>query len=770
VSILKNLRERSIEIENSSMNVLPIKFNFNLLKWWLLLIPFFTFGQTANPRWQDHFSYSEILHIWEINGLIFCSAKNGLFSYDPGSGEIQKISKATELNDVGITAFNYNPYNEIIFVGYERGELDVLAPEENHNFLEIPLHQGYTGSKAVNHIQAFENTAIISGEFGIASFSLVDFEFMETAYFLIGGNYYGVNETAIMDGIIYAAGNGGIYTHPLDGFIANFTSWEQPAGIPNSPYQDIVAFNGNIVASNWGNIYRFDGTNWSHMGFYPSLRDINVNGDVLSIVQVNQVMNYNTDFNLLETISFTQELNTALKSGNTTYGGSKSEGMIAGLSKILPDGPFNNKSWSVTAYDEQIWIAPGGMSNFNTPQLNEDGYFHFDGTSWIHVKNEEMLDARDIVHIEVNPSNTSEVYVSSWFEHPSWGAGESTHIGLFKMVNDAMSAHYNSENSGLKFRERIAGSKLDEQGNLWVAQGFVNQGGSGLARRSANGSWSFINLGSGSGAMRPIVYNGFAFVPSPRSLGGGLYMSDMESVYRVSSNSNNGNLPSNYVITAAIDEDGILWIGTELGLRILYNPIETIQTGNYETQPIIIEQNGLPEALFMDTQINDIEVDGANRKWVATETSGAFYISENGEETIFHFTSSNSPLPSNNVVDIHADPITGVVYFATDKGVVSYRSDAVDVGESFGDVYAYPNPVRPGFNGKVVIKGLPNEADVRIVDVVGNLIYKTKAAGGVAEWDTKNMNGKPVASGIYLVLMTNRDASENKQTKIAIVR
>src|SRR5690606_29144297 len=130
---------------------------------------------------------------------------------------------------------------------------------------------------------------------------------------------------------------------------------------------------------------------------------------------------------------------------------------------------------SVTAYNQQVWIAPGGMNNFNTPQVNQDGYFHFDGSSWIHVKSEEMLNAKDIVHLEVNPSNPSEVYVSSWFEHPSWGGGESIHIGMFKMVNNVMANHYNSENSGLKYRERIGGSKLDEQGNLWVAQGFVNQ-------------------------------------------------------------------------------------------------------------------------------------------------------------------------------------------------------------------------------------------------------------------------------------------------------
>lgn len=740
------------------------------MKWLFLLIPtIFVFSQNTSTRWQDHFSYGNIRHIWEINGLIFCSAENGIFSYDPVSLETQKISKTTDLNDVGITAFDYNPDNEVIFIGYESGELDILTPDGNQNLLQVPLHQGYTGSKIINHITTHQNTAIISGEWGIVTFSLENFEFMETTYFLIGGNYFGVKESVVMDGIIYSAGDAGIYTHPLDGFTANFTSWQQPQGVPNSPYQDIVALNGNIIANTWGNTYRFNGNSWMFMGNYPSLRDIKVNRNFLTISELNSAYNFDNNLNLLETVSFAQDLNTAVKIGSITYGGSKEEGLIAGSNKILPDGPFNNKSWSVTTFDEQIWIAPGGINDFSQPQFNFDGYYHFDGIAWKQVKSQEMLNAKDIVHIEVNPQNTSEIYVSSWMEYPNWES-QNTHIGMFKMVNNTMVNHYNSENSGLKFKERIAGSKLDEQGNLWVAQGFVNDQTMGLAKKDANGAWSYIGLGSRTGAMRPIVYNGFAFVPSPRSSGGGVFISDMTSVYSIKSSAANGKLPTDYVLCVAVDLNGVLWIGTELGLRILYNPIETVQAGNFETQPIIIEQNGIPEALLMDTQINDIEVDGANRKWIATETSGVFYVSESGEETIFNFTSGNSPLPSNKVNDITVNKATGVVYFATDKGVISYRSDAVDVGDSFGDVYSYPNPVRPGFTGNVVIKGLPNDADVRIVDVVGNLIYNTKAAGGIVQWDTKNLKGKPVASGIYLVLMTNRDASETKQTKIAIVR
>lgn len=748
-----------------------------LFRWIFLICPaFFCLAQNNTTRWEDHFSYNNIKHIWEINGFIFCSAENGLFSYDPNSGEMEKISKVNDLNDVGVSAFSYSPELELLLVGYERGEMDMLGPDENHNLLEIPLHQSYTGSKIVNHIFPYQTTAVISGEFGLATFSLEEFEFMETTYFSQTGVYFGVKESAVLDGVIYAASDKGIFSHPLNEFIANFVSWQQPEGMPTTPFQQIVVFQNNLLASTNGNVYRFDGSNWTSFGNFPGLRDLSVNGNVLSITQPNSVTNYNEGFAVIETVSFTQNLNTGLKIGNITYGGSSLFGLVNGLNEIAPDGPYNNKSWAITAYEKQIWIAPGGLNNFNTPQQNADGFYHFNSEKWIHNTSEDMLGAKDIIDIEVNLQDSTEIFVSSWFEQLYWTPQGVPYtdllIGMFKFKNGQMVEHYNSTNSGLKFRERIGGSYMDEEGHLWVGQSYADPNSKTfLHKMSPSGNWTSVDLGAAgsAGARKPFVYQGYGFLPLPRS-NSGLKVTDMQNVYTIDASSNSGNLPSSEVISGAIDQNGILWIGTTLGLRVLYNPIESVQSGSFQADPVIIEQNGIPEAVLTDVQINDIEIDGANQKWIATETGGVYCFSEDGTQTIFHFTAQNSPLPSNKVNDIEVENITGVVYFATDKGVVAYRSDVVEIGDSFGDVYSYPNPVRPGFNGDVTIKGLPNDADVRIVDVVGNLIYKTRASGGVAKWNTKNMKGKPVASGIYLVLMTNRDGSENKQTKIAIVR
>src|SRR5690606_17935712 len=128
-----------------------------------------------------------------------------------------------------------------------------------------------------------------------------------------------VNETAILNGMVYAASDRGIFIHPLDEFLANFVTWQQPAGIPTTNFEHIVKFQGNIVASSGNNVYRFDGNNWSFWTTFPDLRDLAVNGNVLSVTQINRVSNYNPDFGLIDAASYQHELNTGVRIGTNTY-------------------------------------------------------------------------------------------------------------------------------------------------------------------------------------------------------------------------------------------------------------------------------------------------------------------------------------------------------------------------------------------------------------------------------------------------------------------
>ena len=169
-------------------------------------------------------------------------------------------------------------------------------------------------------------------------------------------------------------------------------------------------------------------------------------------------------------------------------------------------------------------------------------------------------------------------------------------------------------------------------------------------------------------------------------------------------------------------------------------------------------------------QINAIAVDGGNRKWIATNSSGVFLVSDDGMETIAHFTTENSPLPSNQINSLAINQITGEVFIGTEKGLVSYMSDATEGSEDYSNVYAYPNPVRPEHGDKVTIMGLMDESNVKITDIRGNIIYQGKSAGGTFTWDCCKKGGRRVATGVYLVLSATPEAKESVVTKIMVVK
>ena len=239
---------------------------------------------------------------------------------------------------------------------------------------------------------------------------------------------------------------------------------------------------------------------------------------------------------------------------------------------------------------------------------------------------------------------------------------------------------------------------------------------------------------------------------------------------RLIGNESQGNLPDNYVTNVALDNNNQLWIGTVRGLRVLFNPTGVFTNPNTQAQEIIIlDDDGVAQELLANISISDIEVDGNNNKWIATE-SGAFYLSSNGQETLYNFTTENSPLPSNTVTDIEVDGSSGRVYFGTPQGIVAFNGTATSAQDSFENVRAFPNPVRPNYSGMVTIDGLMENANVKITDIEGNLVYEEVSQGGSIQWDTRAFGKHKVASGVYMVLIISEDQLETKVTKIMIIR
>jgi Two component regulator propeller len=230
-----------------------------------------------------------------------------------------------------------------------------------------------------------------------------------------------------------------------------------------------------------------------------------------------------------------------------------------------------------------------------------------------------------------------------------------------------------------------------------------------------------------------------------------------------------GNLPTSDVPAICEDLDGKIWIGTQKGVAVFYNPENVFTGANWDCQQILIEQDGNVQNLLEDDKVNAVAVDGANRKWIGTENSGVYCFSPDGQNEIYHFTFENSPLYSNAIRDIVTDETTGDVFIASEAGIQSFRTPIIKGFDNFSKVHAYPNPVRPGTSSTVYVKGLVDEAIVKITDVAGNLIWETKAQGGQIQWNLQNFRNEKVVSGTYLINCSTANGELKGTTKLLIV-
>lgn len=721
----------------------------------------------SSNKWMDLFSYNNVLAIRENNGKLIAATENGIFYYTPSSGELTKLSKANGLHEVKISAFDYNPTTGIGLVGYKNGSMDVITAEGITYVVDIPIATGYSGNKAINHISISGNLAVISVDYGVSIFKLNEKEFGESAFFTNSGIYEAAKKATIRENVVYAVTATGLKSHEMNVTFPIYSSWNTIAAgnFSHISGTDVIAYaNGNTVR--YG-----DGTTFSTIGqSFSNIQDVVVTNQNIVVADLNSVSVFDNAGNFVKSYAASDQLNTGFYSNVNIYAGSKTSGMLnEAVASIKPDGPYNNASYKINLVNEQIVISTGGRVDFNSPIIRNLGYYHFDGGKWIYpniFKNPAVQ--FNVLDAIINPSKPSEIFFTNY----TFNDGSK---GIYKMENDELVKIYASTGGAYN---RVVGAVFDENNQLFVsAWGATGTAMSGFYLYNASSDqFNFVPSLSALVPQKPFVKSGMIFTPSPFFTGGGLIIYDYNNTpastgddrFKVIRKQN--NLPADGVVSANIDKNDNIWIGTRIGLRIISNPSSILSEDDPQAEPIIIEENGTGEELFRDSNVLQIEVDAGNQKWISIDDGGVFYLSSNGEQTLKHFTKQNSPLPSNNVTDIKVDNKNGKVYFVTLDGVMVYQGDVLEVTENFGDVLVYPNPVvYSKFKGNVTIRGLAEKANIRITDAAGNLVHQAVSRGGYYEWNLNNHRGVRVASGIYFVLMTNADGTDTATAKIAVV-
>lgn len=795
-----------------------------LLVFQLFIISFFSFSQIAVGEWRDHLPYTKALSLVEGNNKIYCSTESAIFIYNKEDNSLSKLSKVDGLSDVGITCINYNSTNDLLVIGYSNGNIDLIKSKLIINVSDIK-RKLIPGIKSINNIFFIGTTAYLSTGFGIVVLDTENEEIKDTYYIGSLGEKIIVNEITSNGTFLYAATEYGIYKASLDEpFLADYNNWSLLTNIPNyssnfstiTYLSDKLFFSGhiekyssdslyyldtmytyNIIDDTWDyllpdvdftTIYKIDANdNWVLKSKDYKIYSTNTCNENVIIADGNRIFTSDETLNYNSTESFNgigslKIRNAILDSDNRLWFADNNNGLVkkndSGTfeSKYI-NGPLNPDAFQISTSNNNLWVASGGINgSWVNLWTHPTEVYSFIDEVW-STKNAAnssgLAGVPNIIRVLISPSDNQRVYLGSW------GGG------VIEFYNGVFSVQYDQYNSSLQSIYptskycRIGGLAIDNEDNLWITNGGVPNP---ISVKTPDNEWYSFPYGSEIDALDLsyiiVTKTGDKWVVIPR--GGGLFAfnenetfdnNDDDETKAFSIMDENATIISNDIFSIAEDHDGIIWVGTNKGIVAYYYPENIFSGENFYAQRILIpsEVEGQANYLLENETVTAIEIDGSNKKWLGTESSGAYLMSEDMSEEIYHFTIENSPLVSNNIMSISINQSTGEIFFGTEKGIVSFRGTATQGSENNEDVYVYPNPVREDYEGLITITGLVTNSNVKITDIAGNIVYETTAEGGQATWDGKNFSGSKVKTGVYLAFVSNEDGSKTTITKILFI-
>ncbi|MFP9097634.1 T9SS type A sorting domain-containing protein [Flavobacterium sp. RHBU_24] len=749
----------------------------------LLLLSCMAFAQ--NQQWGSYFSYTNIVDLAQNNGRVYAAAESAVFSQNVASGELKTITSVDGLKAELITAIFYSPSTQKTLVGNSNGLLLVVNTDGTIT-TKIDIVQEATvpnSVKKINHFCEHNGIIYISCDFGITTFNPQTMLFGDTYYMGENGSTVAVRQTAVYNGYIYAVTANGVrraaVTNPN---LNDFSQWQSIFG---GGWKFVLAFNDAVFAvADWNAFYRIETGVAYEFAPLGTINDLRAANGYMVVTQPNRVLLYNSSLQQevqINTVGEPAVFTKATLVGQNIYIGTSDKGVFSvnrntyQAFNITPNGPLRSNIFSLEKGKTSLWAVFGGFNFQHTGNDAKYGVSKYTANAgWENIPYETLRhqgntthEVRAISDITINPDDEKQVYFSAYND------------GLLKLNDMVPEILYTQGNSGLENQQvdnslsiRVIGATFDDSGALWVMNHFTKEPLKVL-RGNTWSKYSFEDV-FGAANVKEVRYermvidrNGTKWIPT---LDYGLVAYNETLGPKFIKVTENEGLPINYVKSLAIDLSGRLWIGTVKGLRVIYSTQRFIDDTSLEASQVIIEEDGVAQELMYEQAITDIEVDGANNKWFATAGAGAFLVSPDGQQTLYHFTKENSPLPSNNINDIAIDSASGEVFFATDRGMVSFKGTSTEGADDLAKVYVYPNPVRPNFNGDVKISNLTDSANVKITDIEGNLVFEATSEGGTVLWDTTAFGKYKVRTGVYMIFISTEDATETKVKKVMVVR
>jgi len=748
-------------------------------------------AQTAIGGWAIYPAYLNATQLAQSPEKIYVLSSGNLFSVDKDIRVVETYTRIEGLSATDITYIAYSAYANGLLIAYRNGMIDILYDDGSIASIPDLANKDMSASKQVHDVLFLGTKALLATDFGILSLNLQKLEIADTYYIGANATEVSILSLAMVDDTIYAASADTVYyAFNNSNRMLDYAYWKRLTLPSAGRINQICAFRNTLFLLQDSCLYQhaFNQPLSRHHFTFVKPENNQLYGAAHDSIFLFSMDTANGHWEISATESLVLRgsvRDIAYESAQHRYWGACLQSSLISLEKDLtynyyrPTTPSVNGAYRLRYYGDKLYVLPGRRW---AVQYNVPGYcMVWQNNRWTNYK----TGFTDCMNAAQDPADESHFFVTTYGH------------GMFEFKDNKLIASYNDTNSvllscipGSHAYCRTDGAIFDAYGNLWLCNaGDATQPPKNLVIFTKDGRQLSTNL-TKSGSRVALEtpgeilidrqYENYKWIPSCRAtVGLVLYddrstptdLSDDRWIFRGDFIDEDGNsLAPGAVYCFVQDKEGNYWLGTDNG-PLMFDADIDFFTSNRCTRVKINREDGsgLADYLLNGEQINAIAVDGTNRKWFGTATSGIYLMSEDGQTTLQHFTKDNSPLLSNNIYALAINPKTGEVMIGTDEGLLSYQSDAAEDADDFSEVYAYPNPVREDYQGAIIIAGLVDETIVKITDAAGHLVCQTRSNGSLAMWDGCDQNGKRVHSGVYVAVCEGPQGTLHATTKILII-
>ena len=721
---------------------------------------------------------------------IYSLCEGNLFNYDPQTTEIYVYDRINGLHDTKIQFISYCEETQKLIVIYENGNIDLVYANEEVSNLKQLKDKNYT-NLIIRSISVYGKTAYICTNFGIVALNTEN-ETFENTYDL----KLDVQCCALDDNYFYISSSTGMYKGDRTLNLLDVNNWEF---VSRNAFHALNFFKNELIGYNKSTgVFIINQQYFTTTALQlKSLPIFSCYDDIM--IAANQESTYIFhSIDDIEEIAQTNSFNNLTYHKGTYWASQGMKGLqpyklengqfIATQQPIQPNSPIRDYFCNMH-YDGNRLLVAGGDLNYNSIE-REGTAMYYENNTWHNFSEENITSQTNLRYINLtsiaqDPNDPTHHYVGS-ARQGLYEFKDLQFVKKYDYTNSVLRTILPDDSQPLNFVSCDA-LQYDANGNLWMVNNEVD---TILVVLKADNTWTKLYFSELRGAPNSTyIYfdsKGRLWLNSKRLSSGGIFMLDFNStvddtsddihVFRQTIVNQDGVVyDPDYYNCFVQDLNGQIWIGTSSGLFVIEDPEDFINNDDFTYTQIKISRNDgtdYADYLFNGIDVSAIAVDAANRKWIGTSSDGIYLVSEDGQETLQHFTTENSPLISDQIQSIAVNPQTGEIMIGTFLGLVSYMSDASTPAAELDkdNVRVYPNPVRPEYNGIITVNGLTHNAEVKITTVTGQLVYSGRANGGLFTWNGCNQNGKRVSSGVYNVISTNAEGEKAVVNRITFIR